>query len=81
MPRKKVQLHEVGGFLATLEEAGATDVRRSKVDPRGVVEIRWRPSPEDEARELAVARAARTSIILSAIFAVVVMAALLMAVL
>jgi len=80
VPRKKIQLREVGGFLATLEEAGARDVRRAQVDPSGMVEIRWRLSPEDEARDVAVARAARTPIILSAIFAVVVIAALILAV-
>ena len=81
MPRKKVRLREVAGLLATLEESGARDVYRAAPNPRGLVEVRWRLSPAEEAKAATVERAERTAILLSAAFAVVVIAVLLAAVL
>jgi len=81
MPRKKVKLHEVAGLLTALEEDGARDVRRAEVNARGLVEIRWRLSAEEVAKAVALERAERTAILLSAAFAVGVIAVLLLAVL
>jgi hypothetical protein len=76
MPRKKIHLREVAGFLAELEEAGARDVQLASVDARGRVEIRWEPSAEEEARVAAIERAGRTEILLSLVVALVVAAVL-----
>jgi hypothetical protein len=52
MGRKKIPQRELAGFLAKLEEMGATEVQRSPAGFDGTVEVRWEDSElEREQRQ------------------------------
>jgi len=77
MHRRKIPYREVSEFVSELEDAGATAIRRAPVDVHGLVEIRWAESELEKEEYAAALRASRPAIILSAAFAALVIAVIL----
>lgn len=66
MPRQRVDQKDVPELLAELEQAGATHIRRSGVDVRGMVTVRWRASAAETEAYSAALRAWKPVFALSA---------------
>lgn len=77
MPRKKVPQKDVPALLTELGEAGATDIRRSDIDVRGLVTVRWKKSSEEIQQDKADLRAWIPVYVLTAIFIVIVIVTML----
>lgn len=72
MPSKNIPQKELTGFLAALEKAGATRIRRSPVDVRGLIKVRWRGSLAEEEAYRAGAQAWKPVYVMSALFVALV---------
>lgn len=68
MPRKKVPQKDVSVLLADLRDQGATGIRRSGVDLRGMVTVRWKESPQEIERYADAVRAWKAVYVIAAIF-------------
>jgi len=78
VPSKKVPQKEVSAVVEELRGTGARNIRRSGVDVRGLVTVRWRDAAADEERYAAELAAWKPLIALSLAFAAVVILVLLL---
>jgi hypothetical protein len=79
MLRKKVLQKDVAALVTELEASGAKEIRRSAVDVRGKVTVRWKESAEEVERYAAARRAWIPELVLATIFVVVVVVLLALA--
>jgi hypothetical protein len=78
MPSRKVPQKDVPVVLEELRGAGAREIRRSGVDVRGLVTVRWRDAVAEEERYAAELAAWKPLIALSLVFAAVVILVMLL---
>lgn len=70
--KRKLAQAEVASFIAELRQAGATEIRRKPADSKGRVEVRWGDSELAQQRHAAEMHAWRLPMILSGLFAAIV---------
>ena len=77
MNRRKLPQAEVSGFIAELQQAGATQIRRIPGDARGLVEVRWDGSDLEQQRQAAEMQAWHLPMILAGLVAAIIIVVLL----